>query len=193
MRIALSDVAAPSVSIGGSLLGGGELRGPQTLDVAAADVGSGLQAVGVAVNGKAAVSEDLSAACNPLPGNLTSRMAPCPPSFSHTYTLDTAQPPFHDGINSVAVCVHDYAQTGTANQACRSAEVLTDNLCPARRSAAGRASPPASPATTAPSERWLSASGRWFAVVCSAAAATRWPVRRSACRATPTCPGGPFT
>ncbi len=130
VRIELDDIAAASVSIGGSLLAGGELRGPQTLEVAAADEGSGLQDVAVTVNGQAAAGEDLSGACNPLPGGLTSRLAPCPPSFLHTYTLETAAPPFHDGVNTVAVCVYDYAQTGSPNSACKSAEVLTDNLCP---------------------------------------------------------------
>jgi hypothetical protein len=138
VRIGLTDVAAPHLQVGGSLLSGGELRGPQTLEVAAADEGSGLQAVGVTVNGKPAAGEDLSAACNPLPGNMTSRMAPCPPSVSKTYTLDTAQPPFHDGINSVSVCVHDYSQAGAPNSACESREVLTDNLCPGSPAGGGQ-------------------------------------------------------
>jgi hypothetical protein len=130
VQIELSDVASPSLKLGGSLLGGGELRGPQTLEVAAADEGSGLQGVQVTVDGHSAAGEDLSAACNPLPGGLTSRLAPCPPSYLHTFSLETAKPPFHDGLNSVQVCVHDYAQSGTPNSACETREVLTDNLCP---------------------------------------------------------------
>jgi hypothetical protein len=130
LRIELTDVVQPSVAIGGSLLSGGELRGPQSLDVSAADEGAGLQTVSVTVDGKTAADEDLSASCNPLPGNLTSRMAPCPPSLAHTYTLETAQPPFQEGANTVSVCAYDYAQTGTPNSACQTREVLVDNLCP---------------------------------------------------------------
>lgn len=130
VRIVLTDTAPPSLRIGGSLLSGGELRGPQTLEIAAADEGSGVQAVGVAVNGQPAAGEDLSGACNPLPGNMTSRMAPCPASVMKTYTLETAKAPFHDGVNSIEVCVHDYSQSGAPNSACETREALTDNLCP---------------------------------------------------------------
>jgi hypothetical protein len=128
--IQLTDVAPPSVSIGGSLFSGNVLRGPQTLQVAASDQGAGLRSIHVLVNGKEATGDDLSAACNPLPGNITARMAPCPPSFAKTYTLETASGPFRDGTNSISVCVSDYAQTGTPNSACESREVTVDNLCP---------------------------------------------------------------
>jgi hypothetical protein len=130
VRIQLTDVAPPSLQLGGSILSGGELRGPQSLAIVAADEGAGLESAQIAINGKAAGGEDLSGSCNPLPGNMTARMAPCPPSFSKTFTLDTAQPPFQEGVNTVAVCIYDYAQAGTANSACQSYQVLVDNLCP---------------------------------------------------------------
>jgi hypothetical protein len=57
-------------------------------------------------------------------------MAPCPPSFSKTYTLETAQAPFQEGVNSISVCAYDYAQTGTPNGACETKEVVVNNLCP---------------------------------------------------------------
>lgn len=84
----------------------------------------------VSVNGTSATGDDLSAACNPLPGNMTSRLSPCPPSLTKTYTLDTAKAPFQEGANSISVCAYDYAQTGTPNGACESKEVLVNNLCP---------------------------------------------------------------
>src|ERR1700720_4633040 len=90
VRLQLTDLVPPSLQLGGSLLSGIELRGPQTLAIAAADEGAGLESVLISVNGKAAGGEDLSASCNPLPGNMTARMAPCPPSFAKTITLDTA-------------------------------------------------------------------------------------------------------
>jgi hypothetical protein len=130
VHIQLTDVVAPTLAIGGSLFSGAVLRGPQSLEVSAADQGAGLQSVQIAVNGKPAGGDDLSGACNPLPGGFAARLSPCPPSFAKTYTFDTAKPPFIEGTNSISVCTYDYAQTGTANAACQSKEVLVDNLCP---------------------------------------------------------------
>jgi hypothetical protein len=130
VRIQITDVVGPGVSIGGTLLSGAVLRGSQTLDVSASDQGAGLRTVQITVNGNPAGGDDLSASCNPLPGNMTSRLAPCPASFAKTYTLDTAKPPFQEGVNTVSVCVYDYAQSGAPNGACQSREVLVDNLCP---------------------------------------------------------------
>ncbi len=137
VRIALADVSRPTLTDGGSLFSGAELRGPQTVQVAAADQGAGLQSIQIIVNGKGAAGDDLSASCNPLPGALTSRMAPCPPSLTKTYTLDTAAAPFHEGLNTVSVCALDYAQTGTPNSVCNSHEVLVNNTCPASPVAGG--------------------------------------------------------
>ena len=130
VRIQLTDVVSPTISIGGSMFSGAELRGPQTISVSAADQGAGLQSIQVVVNGQGATGDDLSGSCNPLPGNMTSRLSPCPPSFGKTYTLDTAKAPFQEGVNSISVCAYDYAQTGTPNSACESKEVLVNNLCP---------------------------------------------------------------
>ena len=112
------------------MFSGAELRGPQTISVSAGDQGAGLQSVQVTVNGQGATGDDLSASCNPVPGNMTSRLSPCPPGLSKTYTLDTAKAPFREGANSISVCASDYAQTGTPNSACESKEVLVNNLCP---------------------------------------------------------------
>ena len=98
--------------------------------MAASDQGSGLHSVQIAVNGKSAGGDDLSPSCNELPGGLTARLAPCPPSFRKTYTLDTAAPPFQEGVNSVTVCVYDFAKTGAANGDCQSQNIVVDNLCP---------------------------------------------------------------
>jgi hypothetical protein len=129
IRIQITDVVGPSLSIGGSLLSGGVLRGPQTLAVNAGDVGSGIHSVQITVNGRPAGGDDLSGSCNEL-GGLTSRLSPCPPSFSKTYSLDTAKAPFQEGVNSVSVCVYDYALSGTPNDACQVRELIIDNLCP---------------------------------------------------------------
>jgi hypothetical protein len=129
IRIQITDVVGPSLSVGGSLLSGGVLRGPQTLAVNASDQGSGIHSVQITVNGRPAGGDDLSASCNEL-GSLVTRLAPCPSSFAKTYSLDTAKAPFQEGSNSISVCVFDYAQSGTANDACQVHEVLVDNLCP---------------------------------------------------------------
>jgi len=138
VRIALTDVSQPTLHDGGSLFSGAELRGPQSVEVAAADQGAGIQSVQILVNGKGAAGDDLSSSCNPLPGNLTSRLSPCPASVTKTYSLDTAQPPFKEGLNTVSVCAYDYAQTGTPNGVCTSHEVLVNNLCPGSPVAGGR-------------------------------------------------------
>lgn len=130
VRLQLTDVIAPSLSLGGSMFSGSELRGPQTISVGAVDEGAGLQSAQIAINGTGVGGDDLSAACNPVVGNLTARLLPCPTSFTKTYTLDTAKAPFREGVNSVLVCVNDYAQTGTPNSDCESREVLVNNLCP---------------------------------------------------------------
>lgn len=139
VRIQLTDLASPTLSIGGSMFSGAELHGPQEIEVSAADEGAGLESVQITVNGEAAGGDDLSGSCNQLPGNLTSRMVPCPTSFAKTYALETAAAPFREGINVVSICTYDYAQTGTANSACESREVLVNNLCPGSSVAGGQA------------------------------------------------------
>lgn len=137
VQITLTDVVAPTLSISGSMFSGAILRGPQTIGVAASDQGAGLQRVEVTVNGQHATGDDLSAACNPLPGGFTSRMAPCPPALNKTYTIDTAAAPFGQGANLISVCAYDYFQTETPNSACESREVVVDNLCPGSRIGGG--------------------------------------------------------
>jgi hypothetical protein len=138
VRIALSDVSQPTMKDGGSMFSGAELRGPQTVSVAAADQGAGIQSVQIIVNGKGAGGDSLTAACNPLPGSLTAQLVPCPLTVEKTYTLDTAAAPFKEGLNTVQVCAFDYAQTGTPNGVCTSHDVLVNNLCPGSPVAGGR-------------------------------------------------------
>jgi hypothetical protein len=64
-------------------------------------------------------------------------MAPCPQSFSNSYTLNTEAPPFHDGSNEVGVCIADYATLTPANTVCESRTVFVDALCPASPRAGG--------------------------------------------------------
>lgn len=129
LRLQLTDVVSPSLTLGGTMFESGARRGRHTISVAAGDQGAGLHSVQIRVNGVPR-GDDLSASCNPLPGGLTSRMSPCPPSFAKRYTYDTARPPFRHGANTVEVCAFDYAQSGVANSDCESRPVLVDSLCP---------------------------------------------------------------
>ncbi len=139
LRLELTDVSAPTFTLGGSMLSGAELRGPQTVSVQAADVGAGLQAVRVLVNGTAVAGDDLSGQCNVIGEGFTSRLSPCPHVFAKTYTLDTSQAPFNLGPNTVEVCVADYTQIGPANAPCESRTVTVDSLCPSSPIAGGAA------------------------------------------------------
>jgi hypothetical protein len=127
----LTDSTQPSLTVEGTMFSGAVLRGSQTISVAAADQGSGVHSVGITVNGSPATGEDLSDSCNELPGGLTSRLAPCPASFAKTYPLNTEDPPFVNGTNTVEVCVADYATEGSPNTNCQKHEVFVDQLCPA--------------------------------------------------------------
>jgi hypothetical protein len=128
--LTLTDVAAPSLSLGGSMFDAGRRLGRQTIVVAAGDQGAGLRSVQIKVNGVAAGGDDLAGSCNPLPGGTTSRLSPCPGGFNKSYTLDTGRAPFTHGPNTVEVCIFDYAQVGGANTDCETRSVLVDSLCP---------------------------------------------------------------
>lgn len=130
VRLRLTDVEAPRVGIGGSLLDSGVRRGTQALSVLAADQGAGIKSVRITVNGNQAGGEDLGGSCHPLPGGLTASLSPCPKDVGRVYPLDTAARPFKHGWNKVEVCVSDYAQVGTPNFDCESRQVLIDKLCP---------------------------------------------------------------
>lgn len=137
VRLQLTDNTQPTMNLGGSMFSGAKLRSSQTIDVSAADQGAGIRAIGISVNGTAAGGSDLGGSCHLLPENATSRMAPCPQSFSNTYTLNTEAPPFRDGENSVTVCVADYATLTPANSVCDTRTVFVDALCPASPRAGG--------------------------------------------------------
>jgi hypothetical protein len=136
VRLELTDVVPPTLALGGTMFAGGERRGPQSVTVSGVDQGSGVGLVSIAVNGKAAMAD--AQACNPLPGDLTARMQPCALAVQRTYRLDTALPPFHNGINDVQVCVFDYAQSESPNSDCDTRSILVNDLCPGSAVGGGR-------------------------------------------------------
>ncbi|MBN8870790.1 MAG: hypothetical protein J0H66_12985 [Solirubrobacterales bacterium] len=131
VRLRLTDLATPKLAVGGSILDGKVQRGQQSLGIIAVDEGSGIRSTSVTVNGTRIAGDDLVASCHLLPTGQTTRMAPCPKTVGKSYSINTAVPPFKNGTNKIAVCVSDHAQTGVANTACQSEDVVVDSLCPA--------------------------------------------------------------
>jgi hypothetical protein len=137
--IAVTEVDPKAPSIGGlegSLLGGGVVRGRQSLAAEGGDVGGGLSRLEVIVNGLPAGSPQLAncglvSVKNPsYEGVVAISPSPCPAKLKGAWTLDTAAPPFQRGANSVAVCASDYASLGEGNRTCSaSATVEVDNSC----------------------------------------------------------------
>ncbi len=133
------DLTAPTVSdVTGSLLGGGVIRGHQTISAKAADKGGGLSQISVLVNGVTtggAVNEpcNTTQVSNPsFYGTVTASLSPCPASGAGKWTLDTQAYPFRDGANSVEVCAEDFSTLDDPNQTCSAtSRVEVDNSCTA--------------------------------------------------------------
>jgi hypothetical protein len=120
----------------GPLLSGGVLRGHQPLAATASDEGGGVSVVDVLVNGTVAPGAVPGACALAQVHNLSYEgvaaysPTPCPPALAGSWDLDTAEPPFHEGANTVQVCASDLATVGPPNTTCsppRSVEV--NNSC----------------------------------------------------------------
>ena len=134
-----ADPKAPTLAnVHGSLLGGGVLRGHQTIGTEAHDEGGGLTKLSVSINGQPAGSPK-TLACNTMPvsnlsvvGTVAVTITPCPTSTKEEWTLDTEAPPFHDGANTVQVCASDFATLSAPNTTCSDAQTVNvDNSCTA--------------------------------------------------------------
>ncbi len=120
----------------GTALSGAVLRGHQTLDGEASDVGGGLTSLSVLVNGLQ-MPPAVTGACASAQvsnrstyGTVTWTPSPCPPKLTGAWTLDTTAYPFHDGANTIAVCASDFATLGNANTTCSPAKTVSvDNSC----------------------------------------------------------------
>ncbi len=131
------DPTPPTLSgVEGTVLGGGVLRGHQTLTAKAHDVGGGLSEVSAVVNGTPAPQPKLLG-CNTVQANNSSvqgtvavTVSPCPSEAKGEWSLDTEVPPFHEGTNTVAVCAADFATLGEPNRSCSAPQsVDVDNSC----------------------------------------------------------------
>jgi hypothetical protein len=137
--IAATEVDPHPPTIGpltGTALSGAVLRGHQTLDAEAADVGGGLSALSVLANGLPAAAA-MSGTCavaqvsnRSTYGTVAYSPTPCPPRLKGEWTLDTTAYPFHDGANQISVCATDFATLGTPNTTCSPAQTVSvDNSC----------------------------------------------------------------
>jgi hypothetical protein len=99
----LRDDSPPWVApAGGSLLGGGWLRGVRTLTASGGDVGAGLTGLTATFDSGTALSSPSS--CTTVAGRYA-RLQPCPTGRSASWTVDTAKLP--DGARTVAVRATD--------------------------------------------------------------------------------------
>jgi hypothetical protein len=126
----VQDLYAPGVAANGELLDGGVVRGVQTLQANAVDVGGGARSISIHVNGVHTKSVDFCPPDHPdVPGNY-SRLKPCPDSSGiKLLSLDTQNDPgWTNGPNEVVICSTDVA--GNVSP-CIRRTVQVDNSCPA--------------------------------------------------------------
>jgi hypothetical protein len=137
--IAATEVDTHPPTIGpvtGSALSGAVLRGHQTIDAEASDVGGGLTSFTVLANGLPAAPAVTGTCASAQVSNRSTygtvaySPAPCPPKLAGAWTLDTTAYPFHDGANTVSVCASDFATLGNPNTTCSPVQTVTvDNSC----------------------------------------------------------------
>ena len=127
LALRLTDRVAPTLTLGGSAFGHGPQRGLRTVEPSGTDIGGGVHHFLLQVNGE------------PLSGRVTRcraaegfalRLRPCPAAARTRFGIQTAEPPFHQGLNRLRVCSVDYARGTEANRRCATRRMRVDNLCP---------------------------------------------------------------
>ena len=113
--------------LGGALLGAPVQRATQALTVKARDAGSGVRLVSVRTNRK--LFDSVGSNCNLGAHQLALGLSPCPNTTDTSVSVDTLLPGFHEGQNSIAACVHDYADA-SPNERCAQRSIRVDNDCP---------------------------------------------------------------
>lgn len=129
-RAEVLDYTAPQLSIGGSAFDHQTVAGSVELTVAGTDQGSGVRSAWVDVNGQryANVPTNCPAIVS---GAYATQLRPCTDLASSAVTLNTTSAPFHDGANTLRVCVADFStvQGTTANTDCKERTLSVDNTC----------------------------------------------------------------
>jgi len=143
--IGARDIAATEVDpspptmgkVEGPLLAGGILRGHQALAATATDLGGGLSVIEALVNGSVAPGGGTPGACAAAvvknlsyQGLAAYSPSPCPSALSGSWNLNTSEPPFHEGANTVQVCASDFATIGQPNTTCSVVQTVdVNNSC----------------------------------------------------------------
>jgi hypothetical protein len=130
------DPVAPVVEpLSGSLVSGGPRRGEQILTATATDEGGGVADIALHINGQP-VGTPRSLECRTaevadasVTGTVATQVTPCPPNATTSWTLDTSDPPFQEGPNTISVCATDFSTIGPANEGCATQEVKVDDSC----------------------------------------------------------------
>ncbi len=113
--------------LGGALFGAPVQRATQALAVRARDVGSGVRLVMVRANRQ--LFDSVGSSCNIGADQLALALSPCPNSVRRAFSVNTLLPGFHEGQNSITVCVDDYADA-SPNERCATRRARIDNDCP---------------------------------------------------------------
>lgn len=128
VRLTIDDRAAAVASLGGPLVTPGWHRGTADLYAGGLDLGSGLRALDVRVNGQP-VPPSQTFACATIAGTgFVSRTQPCASTRIVSARLDTASRPFADGPNGIVACATDFGTGAVAG--CTRATAYVDNARP---------------------------------------------------------------
>ena len=128
IHLTLNDSTAPVALADGPLLSAGWHSGTESLAVSASDSGSGVSRIEVEANGSTAAERAFD--CETIAGTeLVRRLRPCASDEVVSFDVDTASGPFHEGANTVDVCVEDFGQ-GSVNRTCTRRTINVDNSGP---------------------------------------------------------------
>lgn len=122
----VADYSDPRLTqVGGSLLRAGWLRGNQSISIHGVDSGSGVQRMVIEANDELVATN--AGACHRIQGAAAGPdFVPCGSRLSLDSPVVTGARPFHDGRNSLSLCLYDFAGNGT----CRENSVRVDTTPP---------------------------------------------------------------
>ena len=126
VRLEVVDLVDPEVEVGGSVVSGGWLRGSPNLAVQVSDQGSGLRFIEASVNAGPVMDRRVKCGGVVDVPEVAIQLAPCPLGVTAGDVFYTADPPWIDGENLLAVCSSDFA----GNRGCVNKVLRVDNLNP---------------------------------------------------------------